>query len=73
MSFEKEIKDKLGEHNPEEVIKNTKNKINIIIQIEELILDKIFTADKLTEDHKKTLEKYNIPFFSSPSCLEPLK
>lgn len=31
MSFEKEIKDKLGEHNPEEVIKNTKNKSNILI------------------------------------------
>ena len=29
MSFEKEIKDKLGEHNPEEVIKNTKNKNNL--------------------------------------------
>ena len=58
MSFEKEIKEKLGEHNPEEVIKNTKNKSNILFQIEELILDKIFTAEKLTEDHKKTLEKY---------------
>lgn len=58
MSFEKEIKEKLGEHNPEEVIKNTKNKSNILIQIEELILDKIFTTDKLTEDHKTTLEKY---------------
>jgi hypothetical protein len=31
MSFEKEIKDKLGEHNPEEVIKNTKNKNNFFI------------------------------------------
>jgi hypothetical protein len=26
--------------------------------MEELIFDEIFTADKLTEDHKKTLEKY---------------
>ena len=41
MSFENEIKEKLGDHNPEEVIK-----------------DRIFTSDKLTEDHKKTLEKY---------------
>ena len=58
MSLENEIKEKLGDHNPEEVIKNTKNKNNIYIQIEELILDRIFTSDKLTEDHKKTLEKY---------------
>ena len=58
MSFENEIKEKLGAHNPEEVIKNIKNKNNIYIQIEELILDKIFTSDKLTEEHKTTVEKY---------------
>ena len=31
MSFENEIKEKLGDHKPEEVIKNTKNKNNIYI------------------------------------------
>jgi hypothetical protein len=31
MSFENEIKEKLGAHNPEEVIKNIKNKNNIYI------------------------------------------
>ena len=58
MSFEKLIIEKLGPHHFEEVIKNRKNKNNILIQIEELLLDEIFTADKLTEDHKNTLEKY---------------
>ena len=58
MSFEKLIIEKLGPHHFEEVTKNRKNKNNILIQIEELLLDEIFTADKLTEDHKNTLEKY---------------
>ena len=31
MSFENEIKEKLGDHNVEEVIKNKKNKNNILI------------------------------------------
>ena len=58
MSFEEEIKEKLGPHKTEEVTKNNTNNNNISIQIQELILDKIFTTEKLTEDHKKTLEKY---------------
>ena len=58
MSFEKDIKEKLGPHKVEEVIKNNENKNNFLIQIQELILDKIFTLNKLTEDHKNTLEKY---------------
>lgn len=58
MSFKDYIVEKLGDHNVEEVIKNKKNKNNILIQIEELLLDEIFKADKLTEDHKNTLEKY---------------
>ena len=58
MSFEKLIIEKLGPHHFEEVTKNRKNKNNILFQIEELLLDEIFTADKLTEDHKNTLEKY---------------
>ncbi len=58
MSFEAFIVKKLGPHNVEEVIKNKKNKTNILIQIQELILDKIFATTKLSEDHKNTLEKY---------------
>ena len=58
MSFEEEIKEKLGPHKTEEVTKNNTNNNNISIQIQELILDKIFTTEKLSEDHKKTLEKY---------------
>ena len=58
MSFEAFIVKKLGPHNVEEVIKNKKNKTNILIQIQELILDKIFNTKKLSEDHKNTLEKY---------------
>ena len=58
MSFQNFIVEKLGDHNVEEVIKNKKNKINILIQIQELILDKIFKTEKLSEDHKNTLEKY---------------
>ena len=58
MSFEAFIVKKLGPHNVEEVIKNKKNKNNILIQIQELILDKIFATTKLSEDHKNTLEKY---------------
>ena len=58
MSFEAFIVKKLGPHNVEEVIKNNKNKTNILIQIQELILDKIFATTKLSEDHKNTLEKY---------------
>ena len=57
MSFEKLIIEKLGPHHFEEEAKNRKNKNNILIQIEELLLDEIFKADKLTEDHKNTVEK----------------
>lgn len=56
MSFADELQEKLGNHKTEEVI-NIIN--NIIIQIQELILDGLFTFEKLTEDHKKTLEKYS--------------
>ena len=59
MSFENQISEKLGRHNPHEVIKNIKIKKNLIfIQIEQLILDGFFKAEKFTEDHKNTLEKY---------------
>ena len=58
MSFKDYIVEKLGKHNVEEVIKNKKNKNNILIQIQELILDKILNTKKLSEDHKNTLEKY---------------
>ena len=44
MSFEKDLKEKLGEHKPED--------------IQELILDTVFKFDELTEDHKNALEKY---------------
>ena len=57
MSFAQLLQDKLGPHKPEEVTL----KIIIIIsfiQIQELILDKLFTVDKFTEEHKTTLEKY---------------
>ena len=54
------LKEKLGEHNPEEV--NTKKYLFLYlynIQIEELILDNIINADKLSEEHQKTIEIYS--------------
>ena len=54
------IKEKLGEHNPEEVTKKIFiSSTYIYIQIEELILDNLITTDKLTEDHKNSIENYS--------------
>ena len=63
MSLKNKIKDKLGEHDPEDVIKAIKIKNNILISIYKLILDKIFTVKKLTKEHKASLEKYTSLFY----------
>lgn len=57
MSFEELLQQKLGKHKTEEV--NLKIIKNLYIQIQELILDKLFKVDKFTEEHKTTLEKYS--------------
>ena len=54
MSFEQALQEKLGKHNPAEV-----RYIQFLsLQIQELILDNVFKFDKLTEDHKNSMEKY---------------
>ena len=60
MSFAQNLQDKLGSHKTGEVFL----KIILIflinnLQIQELILDQLFTIEKFTEDHKKTLENYS--------------
>ncbi len=57
MSFAELLQDRLGSHKPEEVTLKIIIK-NLYIQIQELILDKLFNLDKFTEEHKTTLEKY---------------
>lgn len=57
MSFEQLLQDRLGPHRAEEVtLKIIKH---LCIQIQELILDRLFNVDKFTEEHKTTLEKYS--------------
>ena len=52
MEFQKALQDKLGEHEPNEVI-------YILNKVDELILDDLFeNIDTFTNDHKKTLELY---------------
>ena len=58
MSFEDLIQDKLGKHKKEIVNSNIKITIYLYIQIEELILDNLFTTEKFTEEHKTAFEKY---------------
>ena len=55
MSFEQTLQDKLGKHNPAEV--SLFSKI-YFIQIQEIILDNVFKFEKMTEDHKNSMEKY---------------
>ena len=55
--FSKLLKDKLGEHEPEDVKRINKNILNI--QVEELILDKLMSINEFSIDHKMTLEKYS--------------
>ena len=61
MSFENQISEKLVRHNPHEVIKNIKIKKNLIfIQIEQLILDGFFKAEKFTEIIKILLKNIQV-------------
>ena len=57
-SFLNILKEKLGHHNPEDVNKQIFT-IYLYIQIEELIIDNLITTDKLTEDHKNSIESYS--------------
>ena len=60
MSFENQISNKLGRHNPHEK-KNIKIKKNLIfIQIEQLILDGFFKAEKFTEIIKILLKNIQV-------------
>ena len=59
MSFAKSLQEKLGPHKTGEVLLKIILIFLIInLQIQELILDQLFTIEKFTEDHKKTLENY---------------
>ncbi len=60
MSFEATLQEKLGKHNPEEVIKKSYlfYLYYLFLQIQELILDTVFKLEKFTPDHKAALEKY---------------
>ena len=53
--FLKFLKEKLGEHEPEEVIKKY---LNYIIQVEELILDDLLKIEEFSKEHQLVLEKY---------------
>ena len=65
MSFSELLQTKLGEHSTENVIILLillsfifLYFLFLIMQIEELILDKLFKIEKLTEDHKISIETY---------------
>ena len=53
MQFKKQLQEKLGEHEPNEVYLS-------LNQVDELILDDLFeNVENFTDDHKKTLELYD--------------
>ena len=61
MSFRKQLQEKLGPHEPNEVSFYFKiNLFHLKTQVDELILDELFeNVDSFTDDHKKSLELYS--------------